>query len=192
MARRSRTFATLVYTDELTREQIVEQIEESLKVPCYLIFHDKDDGKEHGHLLIFLEAQKNADTFKNELKEKLPFSHGLEVVSSRVGYLYYLCHIGNDSKHRYSEDEVYSLCGAKEYKEIISEVTPNSNETITAIVDFIENEGVLTLSELLRHCIYSSDKISWLHYLENHYGLINTYITSRNYERDLLRRIAEE
>jgi len=179
--KRTRNFATVVYPDSAPdnwQEILSEQF-----VPAFISpLHDKDldpDGnikKPHWHVFIMFDGVKTVEQAK-ELFAKIS-GVGMEIVQSARGYARYLCHMDNPEKFQYSANDVRCFCGA-DYMGTIGLVT-DKYKAIGEMIDFCENNGILSYSDLLKHC--RNERFDWFRVLcDNGTVVMKEYLKSKSW-----------
>lgn len=180
-AGRTRNFATVVYP-ESAPEGWLDILSDQF-VPAFVSpLHDADknatgeDKKPHYHVVIMFDSVKTRDQAR-EVFERIG-GVGNEVVQSLRGYARYLCHLDNPEKAQYSVDDVKCFCGA-DYVGTIGLVT-DKYKAIGEMIDFCEENGVLSYSELLVYC--RNERFDWFRVLcDNGTIVIKEYLKSKSW-----------
>lgn len=102
---RSRTWMVLLYEDDPTHKQVLEERLSDLDWNYAGRQHDKDDGvKEHHHVVVlFKDGRKNTDIALDLGIDK----RWLRAWDRKKKALRYLCHRDNPEKFQYSTDGMY-------------------------------------------------------------------------------------
>lgn len=180
--KRTRNFGTMVYPESAPdnwRETLKEQF-----IPAFISpLHDQDINptgepkKPHYHVVLMFDSVKTIEQAR-EIFEKIG-GVGCEVVQSLRGYSRYLCHLDNPEKAQYETKDVQSLCGA-DYISIIGLVIDKYN-AISEMIDFCENNGILSYAELLRYC--KQERFDWFRILcDNGTVVMKEYLKSKSWE----------
>lgn len=180
---RTRNFATVVYPDSENTPDNWQEILAEQFVPAFISpLHDKDVNptgekkKAHYHVLIMFDSVKTSEQAK-EIFEKIG-GVGCERVNSLRGYSRYLCHLDNPEKEPYEQNEVRALCGA-DFSGVIGLVT-DKYKAISEMIDFCEEQNVLSYSELLKYC--RNERFDWFRVLcDNGTIVIKEYLKSRHW-----------
>lgn len=184
-AKRYRNYACVVYPESAPSNWL-DIISES-KIPCFISpLHDRDINptgepkKPHYHVLVMYDgvkspkqAQEFFDTFGGV---------GCEIIDSSRGYARYLCHLDNPEKAQYDKKEVKAF-GGLNYKYVCgtySEQKAEERELTKSMMDFIEENDVVSFAYLCRYC--KSENDDWFDYLRTHSYFIKEYIKSRAWE----------
>lgn len=176
---RTRNYATVVYPESAPGSW--QDILSDQFVPSFISpLHDHDlnpgreDKKPHWHVLIMFEGVKTTEQ-ASEIFEKIS-GVGCEVVQSLRGYSRYLCHLDNPEKYQYNVEDVKSLCGA-DYTAAIGLVT-DKYKAIGEMIDFCEDNGVDSYSELLKYC--RVNRFDWFRVLcDNGTVVMKEYLKSK-------------
>lgn len=178
---RTRNFATVVYPDSAPdnwQSILAEQF-----VPAFISpLHDKDtnpDGEEkkaHWHVVLMFEGKKSNEQVTDIFN--LIGGVGCEKVNSLRGYARYLCHMDNPEKFQYQPEDVRCFCGA-DYNSVIGLVT-DKYKAIGEMIDFCEENGILSYSELLKHC--RNERFDWFRVLcDNGTVVMKEYLKSKSW-----------
>lgn len=181
---RTRNFATVVYP-ESAPEGWQELLSECF-VPAFISpLHDKDtnptgeEKKAHYHVVLMFEGPKTVEQAQEIFS--IIGGVGCEKVNSIRGYARYLCHMDNPEKFQYDQQDVRSLCGA-DYNGTIGLVT-DKYKAIGEMIDFCEENNVLSYSELLKYC--RMERFDWFRVLcDNGTVVIREYLKSKKWSQD--------
>ena len=176
---RTRNFATIVYADSAPNDW--KNILAEKFVPAFISpYHDSDVNpngepkKPHWHVMIMFDGVKTNEQAK-EIFDSIG-GVGCERVGTVRGYARYLCHLDNPDKHQYSTDDVQCLCGA-DYVGTIGLAT-DKYKAIGEIIDFCEDNGVYSYSELLKYA--RSNRFDWFRVLcDNGTIVVREYLKSK-------------
>lgn len=181
-AGRTRNFATIVYP-ESAPEGWLDILAEQC-VPAFVSpLHDRDknptgeDKKPHYHVLVMFDSVKTAEQ-ACDLFSQIG-GVGYKVVQSLRGYARYLCHLDNEGdKTVYSVEDVKCFSGA-DYINVIGLAT-DKYKAIGEMIDFCEENGVLSYSELLVYC--RNERFDWFRVLcDNGTVVIKEYLKSKSW-----------
>lgn len=181
---RKRNFATVVYPESAPgnwQEILAEQFIPSFISPL----HDKDVTptgevkKPHYHVMLMFEGKKSVSQV-SEIFERIG-GVGCEVVQSIKGYSRYLCHLDNRGKVKYDSANVICLSGA-DYIAVTNLVT-DKYKAIGEMIDYCENNDVVSYSELLRFC--RSEHFDWFRVLCDSGTVVREYLKSRSWTKQM-------
>lgn len=183
---RTRNWSTIVYPESAPENW--KEILEDFKVPAFISpLHDLDINptgeikKPHYHVVIMFEGVKTVEQAQ-ELFSKIG-GVGHERVNSIRGMARYLCHLDNPDKHRYSESDVISLCGA-DYFGTVSLVT-DKYQAIGDIIDYCEQNDIISYWELITYC--RQQRPDWFRTLcDNGTYVIKEYLKSRQWHMGMV------
>lgn len=139
---RSRTYATILYTDDIMFNFRFEKIK---KMDTVYILHDKDttiiDNKKeikkaHYHVLFNFTNARSINSLADELQLDV---HYIDVVDSFKGYSRYLIHLDDKDKYQYSIEDIKGNLKDTVIKHITKNNTP-TNVQCRAILDYIYSE----------------------------------------------------
>lgn len=184
---RGRNFATIVYPDSAPENW--QEILAGLFVPAFISpLHDKDlnptgePKKPHWHVMLMFEGKKSDEQVR-EMFAQIG-GVGLDKVNSIRGYARYLCHMDNPEKAQYAPEEVRALCGA-DYTGIIGLVT-DKYKAIGEMIDFCEDNGIISYSELLKYC--RMERYDWFRVLcDNGTLVMKEFLKSKAWTESLER-----
>ena len=161
---KSRLFHAILYPDCPSHVEALEYIKRSGWSFAYIL-HDKDtfdnisdendtdEKKAHYHIIFgwSVASARSSSGVSKELKIEERF---VKVASVKSENLCYLVHYNLPSKHQYSITEVY---GTQDYIKILTDTIRNDDskdesEELLAILDFVEDNSIRKLSEVLRFC----------------------------------------
>ena len=150
-AKRSRTFATVIYPDSWATDW--QKKLEELHVPALISpLHNQDtnpDGsvkKAHRHVLIMFDSPKDYENQIKPIFEKIG-GVGREAVTSTRGYARYLCHLDNPEKAQYDPADVISMGGA-DYS-AITRLQSDVRQVTMEIMSWCSKNQVWSMAELL-------------------------------------------
>lgn len=184
-AKRTRNYACVVYPESAPSNWL-EIISES-KNSCFISpLHDKDINptgepkKPHYHILTMFNGVKSIEQATEFFKS---FGGvGCEPVNNSRGYARYLCHLDNPEKAQYDKKDVKAF-GGLDYKHVCgtySDLKTEEREITKSIMQFIEENDVVSFAYLCRYCMNDND--DWFDYLRSHSYFIKEYIKSRAWE----------
>lgn len=181
---RSRNFATVLYLDSCVENWL--DILNSLHIPIAVSpYHDRDynaDGeqkKPHYHIQFIFDGNKSIEQV--EEITKIIGSVGVEVLSSKRGYLRYLCHLDNPEKAQYKTSDVITFGGLDYLEEITS--TVDRYLIISEMLEFIENNNVLSYRYILMYS--KNNRPDWFRSLcDNSSYVIKEFLKSKEWERN--------
>lgn len=184
---RGRNFATIVYPDSAPENW--QEILAGLFVPAFISpLHDKDlnptgePKKPHWHVMLMFEGKKSDEQVR-EMFTQIG-GVGMDKVNSIRGYARYLCHMDNPEKAQYAPEEVRALCGA-DYTGIIGLVT-DKYKAIGEMIDFCEDNGIISYSELLKYC--RMERYDWFRVLcDNGTLVMKEFLKSKAWTESLER-----
>lgn len=184
---RGRNFATIVYPDSAPENW--QEILAGLFVPAFISpLHDKDlnptgePKKPHWHVMLMFEGKKSDEQVR-EMFAQIG-GVGMDKVNSIRGYARYLCHMDNPEKAQYAPEEVRALCGA-DYTGIIGLVT-DKYKAIGEMIDFCEDNGIISYSELLKYC--RMERYDWFRVLcDNGTLVMKEFLKSKAWTESLER-----
>lgn len=184
---RGRNFATIVYPDSAPENW--QEILAGLFVPAFISpLHDKDlnptgePKKPHWHVMLMFEGKKSDEQVR-EMFAQIG-GVGMDKVNSIRGYARYLCHMDNPEKAQYAPEEVRALCGA-DYTGIIGLVT-DKYKAIGEMIDFCEDNGIISYSELLKYC--RMERYDWFRVLcDNGTLVMKEFLKSKAWTENLER-----
>lgn len=147
---RTRVFNLVLYGDDESHIQAIDYIKENYNYA--MIKHDKDyddNGeikKEHYHVVIkFTNAIYNTSLSK-ELKIELNYIQKCRDIKAS---LLYLIHFNDSEKYQYNVDEVFGPL-ANNIKKYMNQNSKDEDDSILAILEYIENSIFIRYTELLK------------------------------------------
>lgn len=182
--KRTRNYATIVYPDSAPDGW--QEILENEFVPAFISpLHDSDVNpngekkKPHYHVIIMFDSVKTKEQAQ-EIFNKIA-GVGCDIVNSIRGYARYLCHLDNPEKHRYSELNVRSLCGA-DYRSTIG-LTSDKYIALGEMQDFCEQYDVLSFYLLSKYA--KKHREDWYRILCDCGAVyMREYLKSRKWSKD--------
>lgn len=172
----SRTWATVVY-QESASEDWLERLE-NLHIPCYVSpLHDKDGVKEHWHVLMFFQGQKNQDNIKELVR--VFGGVGAELVHHKMSYMLYLCHLASEGKHKYNQEDVKAVSGAVPYQDAIQDMGVTRYALVDEMIEWC-SENTIYFADLVDYARkYRQDWFKVL--VDRNSHLIWEYIKSKTW-----------
>lgn len=177
---RTRNYASIFYGD---RSELVDALM-SFHVPfCVSPLHDRDvndDGdlkKPHFHVLLMFTSVKSKE------QAQLLFSQvgcvGCEIVSSKVGYARYLCHLDDPEKAKYSTSDVFEYL--VDYLDLIK-LNTDRYDTLSDMIDFIEEHDFCSFRDLVL-ATRVDYPIFYRELVDNSTYFIREYLKSRVFDK---------
>ena len=135
-------------SDSYDTEEVIQHIID-LNYEYAYILHDKDDAKNHYHIIIYLgrEQKKTLNTIFKEID--IPNKQDIEIMPSLKNALQYLIHYNNDNKYHYSIDEVVGSLKDKLHQYIN---TNDESLVVNNILNFIKENPEVELYRLAQEC----------------------------------------
>lgn len=148
---RSRCFALILYRDSdiYNYDEVINYITSNFEKYAYIVHKpEKDESKEHTHVLFYFNNKRYLSSLSNELG--IPSNYFEE--AHLKPYLKYLIHYDNEEKIQYTLQDVH---GPLSYllEELISDKR-TEKEDFEMIFDFInEYDGKLSFNTLVKYCL---------------------------------------
>lgn len=160
MVKRTRNYATVVYSDECIQKL------KDLHIPCFISpWHDSDINangepkKPHRHILINYDSVKTIEQAKADILE---FGGvGCEDVRSNRAYARYLCHLDNPEKAQYNVNDVEDIGGLDYFSLINSCADERAMEL--EICDYLLDNDICSFISFLKWC--RSYKRDWYEFI---------------------------
>lgn len=178
---RTRNYATVVYPDSAPENWthiLADQF-----VPAFVSpLHDSDvdplnqPKKPHYHVIIMFDGPKT----KDQAKEIFDLINGVgcETITSIRGYARYLCHLDNEEKAQYSQEDVLCLCGA-DYSSVIGLPT-DKYKAIKEMISYCIEYNITSYSDLLEYA--SEQRFDWFRVLcDNGTVVVKEYLKSKDW-----------
>lgn len=166
------TYAMILYKDSEVYDynKVIDYIENNYTDYAYIV-HNKDNKKNHTHVLIHFNNKRYATSISKELGVPINYIEKANLVP----YLRYLIHIDDEDKHLYSLEEVHGPM-KKKLKAII-EPKLEETEQVAIISSFIfESNDYLTHTELLQYIL----KVNCYSAYRRNFSLFNNLILEHN------------
>lgn len=172
-----RNFSFLIYPESAVNDW--QTVLASFFLPCFYVFHDKDNKKPHYHVLVTPNNAISVNTV-NTIVTAVGGANGCyERVTSTVGYARYLCHMDNPEKYQYLPDDVVCLCGA-DYQKITRTKSDEDSARLRVfreIFKFIRDNNFVSYAYFLDYCL--DNEPSWFALAVSSHGrVIKDYIKS--------------
>lgn len=146
------TFACILYKDSLTYDynKIIDYISSNYTDYAYIEHKpEKDETKEHTHLLIHFPNKRYLRAFANEIG----VADNYIEKANLIPYLRYLIHFDDEEKIQYSIDQVHGPLKEK-LIEILNGSSLNETEQVSMIFDYImEQENYVTMTSVIQFVI---------------------------------------
>ena len=129
------TYAMVLYKDSTTYDyqKVIDYIEKNYKYYAYIEHKpEKDQTKEHTHLLVHFDNKRYASAISKELNVGVNYIQNANLIP----YLRYLIHFDDEDKIQYSIEEVHGPLFNK-LKDIISKDTKTESEQVAEIMSYI-------------------------------------------------------
>ncbi len=184
---KGRNFATIFYEDSMPSD-LVKRLE-SLRIPAFISpLHDKDlneDGspkKAHYHVMFMFSGNKTIEQVRSIVTQL--GGVGVLLVADLRANARYLCHLdSDDSKAKYSIDDVISLSGA-DYKTTIN-LAKDKYNAIAEMVDYCVENDIVSYAELF---IYAkNNNFMWFRVLCDNSTTVYSFLKSLGWDRDIYR-----
>lgn len=155
MQKKGRRWGVILWTDNPTHVNALDYIKRNYQNYIYILHNRdvKEDNtlkKEHYHVLLYFPNQKSLSSLKKQLS--LNDSDFYEIKSFN-GQLRYLIHYDDDDKFQYSPSDVKgSSFLMRKFINSIKNINSELEES-SSIVEFIMDEGTLTLYQVFQYVI---------------------------------------
>ena len=157
MTERGRLWASIVYEDSENTPKDWLQVVDDLLIPCYVVKHDKDEGKTHYHVFFVFDGVKSR---KQILRVVKTFGGvGCEYIHDKRAYTLYLTHQKSEGKYKYPIDSVKALNGITDYQEAIEGISKDKYELMDEMLDWCGNNTVC-FAELVDYA--RKERTDWL------------------------------
>lgn len=190
MAKRTRTYATIVYPDSAP-EGWLDTLREAAVMGFISPLHDSDKEKlqddsngvikykkPHYHVMIMYDGVKSDEQFDSF--KKTWGGVGTEPINSTVGYARYLCHLDNPEKYQYNTAQVISLGGADYYSMIGR--TSDRYQYLEQMLDYIREHHITDPNTLIDYSQQYNK--NWFRTLmDGGFGILIPYIKGLRYNR---------
>lgn len=141
------------YTIELYNESeninFNDKIELIKKYDYAYILHNKDNAKEHYHVVVAFANYR----YKNAICEEFNIpSNYIEPIRSIEGILTYLIHLNYKSKYQYSIDDVVGSNGLlTKLKKAIKNNGLEEENKVLELIQYIDNSEVITYTRFIKY-----------------------------------------
>lgn len=175
---RIKNFACLLYPEGYPENWL--DLIRTYGIPCYYVYHDKDDKKPHIHVIFCANNAISMDTAQMIVESIGGANNKVERVANRKGYLRYLIHLDNPEKYQYNPTDVHTECGAEYDLETLAndeELQETYFKRLQEILEYIDATQTYIYCDFVRYCLVN--RRDWLKILISPYGrIVDKYIKS--------------